>query len=745
MKRALLAGLLLTACTRPAPLPTLFDLAATAGAADREGPWQVVLFGTPSGISAQLSGFYDAPESAAADPSAWVTRQAEIGVRWPRAAPRAALLDLAPFPGLAAQSLEVLLNDKPVGAFALETRRRRYRVELPTESQEDGFNKLRLAFAATSEAQKNYRKRMSAVLYSLAIAPASDARLADLLAASAPPPFSIENGRITQAGPGRIAWVLRAPEAGEVRVSAAAHPAARAAGVSPSFRIFIEEDGKVERSLWTGSAGDVSVPLGVAAGTRVRLSLAIEGGRFAWGEWPSPRIVGRVPADPLATLPGPAPPDSRADALRRSLKDANVLYVILDAAGARHFSSYGYDRRTTPEIDRIASEGLLFEDARTVASFTLLAMSSTWTSVLPNQHHNGALYNAALPHERVTLAELLGASGIHTAGFVSNGVAGPGFALDRGFSEFDEVYKRFGSSAEAYRRVMPDWLAAHRAKRFFAYVHFREPHFAYDPPPPFTTLFGPDAPLPRLARTNYDWITDVNWHRVTPTPEQVAHLVRLYDGNLAYVDREVGELRRALEAAGLWDKTLVIVSADHGDGLYEHAYIGHLDQVYEDQLWIPLVVKFPKSAGPAAGARIKGFVDTLDIAPTIADAFGVLGRGGSDRAFLGRSLLDVASGAPGRPAVLSRCAGEQPKYALRVGAMKLVYHTARDASELYDLAVDPTEQQDLARTRPLEAAYYRQTLERWILEMRRGPRATATEAALSDEQRENLKALGYVQ
>ena len=103
----------------------------------------------------------------------------------------------------------------------------------------------------------------------------------------------------------------------------------------------------------------------------------------------------------------------------------------------------------------------------------------------------------------------------------------------------------------------------------------------------------------------------------------------------------------------------------------------------------------------------------------------MLGRGGSEKAFLGRSLLPVVLGAPTKPWTLSRCAGEQPKYGLREGSMKLVYHTARDAGELYDLATDPQEKHDLASARPLEAAYYRQSVRRLILAMRRGPRASA--------------------
>ena len=756
MKRAavLFLALAATGCQRRESLPLALDLAAAAPAADRDGTWRVVCFGSPSGIAAQFSGFFDAPLPPSGDTAAWVARSVEIGVRIARIEPQAALVDVAPFPGLKGQRADVFLNDQRVGGFALAPTRRRYRVSMPAPAQREGVNRIRIGFAAAGESQRTFRRRMAAVLYGLALVPASDRTYADLLAQDAPPLVSSDGESVTLAAPGALRFALRAPEAGELRFTPALHPAARNAGGRVPLRVLLEDEEHGARTLWSGEVtarqgltGEVALKLDAAPGAPILVSLERDAGeeRFAWGVFQKPRILGRAARDPIAALPTPTPLNRRADALRASLGDASVLYVILDAAGARHFGAYGSPRRATPEIDRIADEGVVFEDAYSVATFTHLSMASAWTAVLPDQHHNGVLPNAPLPADRLTLAELLSAHQIHTAGFVSNGVAGPGFALGRGFAEFEEVFKRLGSHAEAYRKVLPGWLRANTHRRFFLYVHFREPHFAYDPPPPFNTLFGPDAPLTKSVKTKYDWITDVNWKRHVPVAAELDHLRRLYDGNLAYVDREVGELRKTMEAIGMWDRSLVIITADHGDGLYEHEYIGHLDQVYEDQLRVPLVIKFPKGAGPR-GQRVKGLVDTLDIAPTIADAFQVLGQGGSEKAFIGRSLLPVVLGAPTKPWVLARCAGEQPKYGLREGRMKLVYHTARDSAELYDLAADPRERDDLASARPLETAYYRQAVRRLILAMRRGPRAAAPgDAELTDEQRENLRALGYVQ
>jgi arylsulfatase A-like enzyme len=291
------------------------------------------------------------------------------------------------------------------------------------------------------------------------------------------------------------------------------------------------------------------------------------------------------------------------------------------------------------------------------------------------------------------------------------------------------------------RGALEAWLASHREQRFFVYAHFREPHFPFDPPPPFDTRFGPPGPIPKAARRDQSWLTELNQGRRRPAPDELAHLVRLYDGGLAFADQELGRLRRSLEASGLWEKTVVIVAADHGESLGEHGFIGHNVQLYEETIQIPLIVRLP---GGPRGVRLRGLVDLLDVAPTILDVFGARGEGGSDREFRGRSLLPMIAGAPGKPAVLSRTVWDRPIYALRDEAFKFVYDTRTGAEELYDLAADPREARSLAAADPLRAAYYRGELQHWISEAARGRAAQAEQARLTREQCDNFRTLGYV-
>jgi len=375
-------------------------------------------------------------------------------------------------------------------------------------------------------------------------------------------------------------------------------------------------------------------------------------------------------------------------------------------------------------------------------------MASAWTSQYPDQHHHGVRHNAPLPRERLTVAEVASAQGFDTAGFVSNPSAGRPFGLDRGFETFEHLYENDqpGFSgvprAEEFLPAVEAWLGRRQGGRFLAYVHYLEPHFPYDPPPPFDTRFGPDAPLSREVRRDDTWIRSVNDAELQATPEELEHLVRLYDGNLAYVDQEVGRLRAALESAGVWDETVVILTSDHGESLYQHGFIGHGFQLFEESIRVPLIIRFPDGKGPS-GKRVEGLVDLLDIAPTIADIFGRLGKGGTAQAFEGRSLLAVLEGAPTKQAVLARTMEERPTFALSDGAYKLIHSLKRGGSELYDLGSDPAEEQNLTERDPLRTELYRQALYRWLRDLKRAG-GTAGSEALTPQELETLKALGYV-
>jgi arylsulfatase len=747
----------------------VYDLAARVAVADRWSSRDVVLFGTPAAEPHQAEGFYREGAAPAGDRFLWSKGESELVFEWPQAQDRTAVVEMAPYRGVKEQAVDVRLNGTRVAHFLLNDERYRYRLELPAAAQRAGDNRLRFLFAKTAapaDAGGNAdRRQLAAQFYSLTVAPRGDLGVEDLLRRDAPPPLAVEKEdgvpTVVQVGPSVLRYALALPPAAELRFTPRLHAAARASAASALVKVTLQAEGGEERELWRGQVGigspdkEVAVDLPGAPGDVARLGLHVAGAgsdRFAWVVWKAPRVLGRgrPGLDVLAAGAVPYTPEEeqKAQALRDQLRGSNVMLVILDAARAGSFGCYGYGRGTTPEVDRIAQDGVVFERAGTPAVYTLGAMSSLWTSQYPDRHHAEVSYADRLPADRLTLAQALGARGTHTAGFVANAMAGTAFGFDRGFTEFTEVFRLFpdlGSTAGSFARVLPAWLQARRGQPFFAYVHFREPHFPYDPPPPFSTQFGPDAPLDGAQRRDRAWYTAVNQGQVKPSEEEIAHLRRLYDGNLAFVDQQVGELRKALEAAGLWDETVLIIAADHGEQLYEHGYVSHSAQVYEQSTHVPLIVRFPKGRGPR-GQRNAQLVDLLDVAPTVLEIL----RGPADapaRAELqGRSLLPVVAGAAGKPALLSRTVWERPVYALRDERYKLMFDTRTGLGKLFDLQADPGEQHDLAAQQPVRADWYRQSLQQWLSRLAEGSAHAAASggaAGPTAEQCANLNSLGY--
>jgi hypothetical protein len=521
-----------------------------------------VLFGTPAAEPHQTEGFYREALAARDDPFVWARREAEISLTWPRIAAREAVVELAPFRGLQSQAAEVRLNGVPVAHIRLNDLRHRYAIPLPAASQRVGDNRLRFVFdaeASPSDADPKSadRRALAAAFYSLTLGGADDAGVDDLLARDAPRPFAVSQAGGTPSlavvGPAGVRYAVRLPAGAELRFTPVLDPAARARGGAASFRVTLQGRNGQERQLWerTISASDpcrteVAVAIPGSTGDIVRVGLHLGGARATASRggagplrasWAARRIQALEPRT------RPADEERRGDELRAGLSGSNVLLIILDAARAREFGAYAYGRATTPEIDRIAAEGVVFDNAFTPAVYTLGAMASVWTSQYPDRHHSEVSFSARLPNDRLTLAELLGAKGIASAGFVANAVAGSAFGFDRGFGEFREIFKEFGSGADGFRKVVPQWLAAHKGPTLLRLPSLPRAPFPYDPPPPYDTRFGPDGPIPKAARADADWLTDLNQGRRAPAAGEIEHLVRLYDGNLAFADHELGLIR----------------------------------------------------------------------------------------------------------------------------------------------------------------------------------------------------------
>ena len=396
----------------------------------------------------------------------------------------------------------------------------------------------------------------------------------------------------------------------------------------------------------------------------------------------------------------------------------NVLLVTLDTTRADRLGCYGYRGAKTARLDRLAAEGVRFENAFADAPITLPSHASLLTGLYPFEHgvrNNGNFY---LPDRFETLATVLRRRGYRTAAFVSSFILDRRYGLARGFESYDDRMEEtaaLGSSGEAERRgdrtalACTRWLAGYAgrgaAAPFFVWLHLYDPHEPYRPPPPFRDLFV-DQP---------------------------------YDGEIAFTDLVVTSVLEKLAQLGLLDRSLVAVVADHGESLGEHGEETHSMFLYESTIRVPLILWRPGVL--PVGRVVASPVRTLDLAPTILDILGEPPLAAPHA----RSLRGAIDGrSPERPpAVYAET--YVPKFymngaalrALREDRFKLI-----DAPrpELYDLAHDPGETQNRFADEPGVAARLRAELER----LTAGAGAAMSVRRVDDEAVEKLKALGYL-
>jgi arylsulfatase A-like enzyme len=384
--------------------------------------------------------------------------------------------------------------------------------------------------------------------------------------------------------------------------------------------------------------------------------------------------------------------------------------------------------------------------------------ASLFTGLHPFTHglrHNGL----ALGDEQVTLAEFLAARGYQTAAVVSSFVLARRFGFAQGFAAYDDAFapgeatlelaeweghavaEGFDRRADHSARRAIDWLRARRdsARPFFLFLHLFDPHAPYTPPAREAERFGA--------------------HAEEDLPREIA----LYDAEIAFADAALGALLDALDELGLAQQTLVLVTADHGEGLMQRGYMLHGVSVHEEELRVPLVLRWPGEV--PAGLVLAEPVSLLDVLPTLAELLGSRGgafegrsfaaalrRGGGldparplflyRRDFGPRALAPALFSVGGAPAEAAPIAVAGPHYALREGRFKYVLAPEEAPPALYDLEADPGERANAAPQHPEQAARLRERLDAWLA-ARPAPAPPAREPTA--EERARLRALGYTE
>ncbi len=470
---------------------------------------------------------------------------------------------------------------------------------------------------------------------------------------------------------------------------------------------------------------DHRAALGGLAGERVRLRFETSqpgGDGFAFPLWGNPTVLVPDEASP------PAP---------------NLILISLDTLRADHLPTYGYPRDTAPFLDGLARSGTVFEHAITAASSTTPAHMSLFTSLPPSAHGVVKIsdFSALAPGAR-TLAEMLGAQGFVTAAFCEDGAITRGRGFERGFDFYYEnpppvPHVPEVQSARTFARAL-DWLDGTGERRLFLFLHTYEVHAPYEPPAAWEGHFEGDG----------------------HSGEEPGRLKRdLYDREIRYLDGRLEALWSGLAERGLLERSLVVVTSDHGEEFYEHGFWGHGATVYEEQLRVPLLFVGP---GVPSGQRIAAPVGFTDILPTLLELMGVpvpaqatgtsfapllrgepAPPGWSDRPFYSEAWYPERLG--NRKRVLM-----QPTIAVRQGQRKLLRRTTRKGFqyEYYDLARDPHEQIDLHPRKAPRAADLHALLEQYDTQnaaIANELTPSKTAPTLDPDQKTRLRALGYTE
>jgi arylsulfatase A-like enzyme len=363
----------------------------------------------------------------------------------------------------------------------------------------------------------------------------------------------------------------------------------------------------------------------------------------------------------------------------------NVLLISVDTLRRDHVGCYGYARDTTPHLDALAETGAVFDNTLSTSSWTLPAHATMLTGRYPSSH--GLVDDGTQLAEGVgTVAEPLRDGGYHTFGTVAHVYVSSEYGLDRGFVTFDDGLLEGGATNprgdQVTRRFTQLLREAPADQPFFGFAHYFDPHWDYEPPPPFDGQF---------TDPRYDGTIDgslsalLEAQRGGPlSAEDLGQLVALYDGEIAYVDAQIGRILDVLEELGHRDHTVVVVTADHGEEFGEHANYGHGKTLYGEQLHVPLIVAGTDRL--PAGSRRTEMVSLVDLAPTLRD----LATLPADPAAEGRSLLDEAPTDPRTLFAETRRAGLEQQCAQRA-LLKAFHLTSGDRWAWFDLAEDPGE------------------------------------------------------
>jgi arylsulfatase A-like enzyme len=436
----------------------------------------------------------------------------------------------------------------------------------------------------------------------------------------------------------------------------------------------------------------------------------------------------------------------------------NILLITLDTTRWDHFSCYGYAKETTPVLDKLAEESVRYEYAISPSSWTLPAHASIFTGVLPTYHGAhlvpadgnvvfGELQINRLDPELPTLAEELKKAGYRTGAIIGGPCLHMAFGVARGFDFYHIEGLHSFEDYEYYRKahettsLAVQWLARHRYRDtspVFLFLNYFDAHSPYHAPEPWGNPEVPDELYDMYSPRYRDILEGTR----ELSPEERRILVAEYDGEIRYMDSQIGRLFHEMKQLGIYDSTLIVVTSDHGESFGEHGLLGHGRALYEELIRVPLIVKYPLEDDKRGVVQRK--VSIMGIMPTILKRAGLpipetVENGDLDddnQILIAESYRDV---------FWTRAYGarfDRDQKAIYSGNFKWTWRSD-GAYELFDIAGDPNEENNLREKLPDEGQRFKSQLAPLLRESQQ--RRSNAPLEVDDNLKKRLKGLGYIE
>ena len=422
----------------------------------------------------------------------------------------------------------------------------------------------------------------------------------------------------------------------------------------------------------------------------------------------------------------------------------NVVMISMDTLRADHLGCYGYTRDTSPHLDALSKESVLFKQVVAQAPYTVSSHMSMLTSLYPSFHKVNLIRESTMNPKIDTLAELLYNNGYRTWAIVGGGQMSSDYGLSEGF----ESYIEFTSPhRDVWRKIQEiiGFIEKEKNNNFFIFFHSYKPHAPYNPIPPYDTMFSPGYSGPISG--SIDQISDINSGLLEVTPKDIEHLIALYDGDIREMDDQIVELFDYLKKEGLDKRTLIVFTSDHGEEFGEHGKVGvHSHTVYDELLLVPLILHLPEILPEGAVHDVQ--VQSVDILPTILDLAGIEFK---ETHIHGKSLLPLIKNGQqatnSRHAFSERLAADGNHFrSMRSSRFKYIMQDNKPKSIVdhfyYDLQADSHEQNSLKLTPEKLREMFNQIF--FLIEEGKRVDTFKRGRKIDKDTLETLKALGYI-